>query len=544
MTAFISKFMIKLDKPLWGLSFFYICSVALLWNSSGTALVDDSLGILNNFQKTGWSDFLNSYGMTSLYFLHDAFSNLMFSLIGKSNLIWYLFMLVFHSSAAYFFYRFCFVMLTNDKNKNSRWISLFSSILFLLSAYLVENIMWLATYHYAVTILYIMYTLCYIAVRNGKLNGVQKIALMASYASMLTMHEIILIFPLAFLALMFYFRLHKETKINKWELLSLVFAFFFVDLIYFGLTKYLKGSYIPHYGEDHTTFNGIYSLGYTFYQYLAKYILFIHKYNFSIREKIYDVDRNTIMICIGVLSGLISGLIAYYKPDLRANKLPILIALFLLIFFIPISNMYFNWHFLYINDRLGYFFSPFLYFLFVYFLFKLDIKIAVGLCSIFLALNYIILRISIIEINESKYFTENILTKSYVNYLDKSPYILNLPFSYKGFYSLRKTHRLNSLMYFFHSKDINYRYTTSMPFFRSTDSIEIKRMADSIFHIELRAPESWLMKESLGGSDYENEEVKVNYADDNQSAMIYLKNYDRSQPILYCTGSRGFVEYK
>ena len=207
------------------------------------------------------------------------------------------------------------------------------------------------------------------------------------------MHEIILVFPLAFLALMFYFRLHIETKINKWELLSLGFAFFFVDLIYFGLTKYLKGSYIPHYGEDHTTFNGIYSLGYTFYQYLAKYILFIHKYNFSIREKIYDVDRNTIMICIGVLSGLISGLIAYYKPDLRANKLPILIALFLLIFFIPISNMYFNWHFLYINDRLGYFFSPFLYFLFVYFLFKLDIKIAVGICSIFLALNYIILRI-------------------------------------------------------------------------------------------------------------------------------------------------------
>ena len=111
MTAFISKFIIKLDKPLWGLSFFYICSVALLWNSSGTALVDDSLGILNNFQKTGWSDFLNSYGMTSLYFLHDAFSNLMFSFIGKSNLIWYLFILVFHSSAAYFFYRFCFKFL-------------------------------------------------------------------------------------------------------------------------------------------------------------------------------------------------------------------------------------------------------------------------------------------------------------------------------------------------------------------------------------------------------------------------------------------------
>jgi len=52
------------------------------------------------------------------------------------------------------------------------------------------------------------------------------------------------------------------------------------------------------------------------------------------------------------------------------------------------------------------------------------------------------------------------------------------------------------------------------------------------------------MKESLGGSDYENEEVKVDYADDNQSAIVYLKNYDQSQPILYCTGSRGFVEYK
>jgi hypothetical protein len=544
MNTFFSKFIIKLDKPLWGLSFFYICSVALLWNSSGTALVDDSLGILNNFKKNGWSDFLNSYGMTSLYFLHDAFSNLMFSFIGKSTHIWYLFVLLFHSSAAYFFYRFCFIMLIYDKNKNSRWISFFSSALFLLSAYLVENIMWLATYHYAVTMLYVMYTLYYIAIKNGKLNGVHKIALIASYAAMLTMHEIILIFPLAILALMYYFKLNKETRIIKKDLLSIGLAFFFVNLIYFGLTKYLKGSYVPHYGKDHIAFDGIYSLGYTFYQYLAKYTLFMHKFNFSIREKIYDVDKNTMMIFIGVLSSLIIGLIAYYRPTLRANKLPILMALFLLIFYLPIANMYFNWHFLYINDRLGYFFSPFLYFLFVYFLFKLNLKIAISLCSIYLALNYMILRMSMIEINESKHFTENILTKSYVNYLDKSPYILNLPFSYKGFYSLRKTHRLNSLMYFFHLKDINYHYTTSMPFFSPTDSIEIKRLADSIFHIELRAPGSWLMKESIGGSDYENAEVKVDYADDNQSAMIYLKNYDRSQPILYCTGSRGFVEYK
>lgn len=540
----INKFLNKLDKPFWGLSFFYVGSILLLWNSSGTALVDDSLGILNNFEKNGWSDFINSYGMTSLYFLHDAFSNLMYCLIGKSNFVWYLVVLLFHSSAAYFFYRFCFIILTQDKNKNSRWISIFSSALFLLSAYLVENIMWLATYHYAITILYVMYTLYFIATKNGKLNGVQRIALIVSYAAMLTMHEIVLLFPVAILALILYFGLNKETTQPKRELLSLGIAFFFVDLLYFTLTKYLKGSYIPHYGKDHIAFDGIYSLGYTFYQYLAKYTLFIHKFSFPIREKIYDVDKSTMIVLIGVMSCLIIGLIAYYKPNFRANKLPFLMVLFLLVFYIPISNMYFNWHFLYINDRLGYFFSPFLYFLFVYFLFKIDLKIAVCLCSIYLTLNYTVLRKSMIEINESKHFTENILTKSYLNYLDKSPYILNLPFSYKGFYSLRKTHRLNSLIYFYYLKDINYRYTTSMPFFSPTDSIEVKRMGDSIFHIQLQAPGSWLMKESLGGSDYENEDVKVDYADNNQSAMIYLKTYDRSQPILYCTGSRGFVEYK
>ena len=544
MSRIFSEFLIKLDKPFWGLSFFYVGSILLLWNSSGTALVDDSLGILNNFEKNGWSDFINSYGMTSLYFLHDAFSNLMYSLIGKSNFVWYLVVLLFHSSAAYFFYRFCFIILTQHKNKNSRWISIFSSALFLLSAYLVENIMWLATYHYAITILYVMYTLYFIATKNGKLNGVQRIALIVSYAAMLTMHEIMLLFPVAILALILYFGPNKETAQPKRELLFLGIAFFFVDLLYFTLTKYLKGSYIPHYGKDHIAFDGIYSLGYTFYQYLAKYTLFIHKFSFPIREKIYDVDKSTMLVLIGVMSCLIIGLIAYYKPNFRANKLPFLMVLFLLVFYIPISNMYFNWHFLYINDRLGYFFSPFLYFLLVYFLFKIDFKIAVCLCSIYLTLNYTVLRKSMIEINESKHFTENILTKSYLNYLDKSPYILNLPFSYKGFYSLRKTHRLNSLIYFYYLKDINYRYTTSMPFFSPTDSIEVKRMGDSIFHIQLQAPGSWLMKESLGGSDYENEEVKVDYADDNQSALIYLKTYDRSQPILYCTGSRGFVEYK
>ena len=99
-------------------------------------------------------------------------------------------------------------------------------------------------------------------------------------------------------------------------------------------------------------------------------------------------------------------------------------------------------------------------------------------------------------------------------------------------------------MYWAYDKDIDFTYTTSMPFFRPTDSIEITRKTDSIFHISLRAPEAWLMKESLGGSDYENDDVKVDYADDNQSALIAIKNYNKNQPILYCTGDRGFVEYK
>jgi hypothetical protein len=52
------------------------------------------------------------------------------------------------------------------------------------------------------------------------------------------------------------------------------------------------------------------------------------------------------------------------------------------------------------------------------------------------------------------------------------------------------------------------------------------------------------LKESLGGDDFENEEVMVDYADNNLSALIYLKNFGKNQPILYCTGSRGFVELK
>jgi hypothetical protein len=545
MKSIFSKLLIKLDKPLWGLSFYFILASIILWNTCGTSFVDDSLEWIVSYKKFGWKAYWHSYDMTSVYWFHDLFSNLMHIVFGKNNFAWYFIILSFHSSACYYMYRFLVLIFAHNDRTDGQAIAFIASLIFLFGAYHTENLFWIATYHYEVTIVYFFLSLFYLAFDKGVFIFKKRWWIIALFPFMLTMHEISFFFPFAFLLTIFYYRYDEAYTRHLWIKLikfGLPFAIFSIAILI--CTKLIKGSFIPHYGISHVQDHSLYGFLYTLVNYLIKHLVFIHNYSFPIREKFYDIDSKTMYVFFAICFALISFIIYRIKNSFSHYKDYFLILILMLLFYIPVSNMYFFWHFPIQNDRLGYYTSAFLYSLVALFLITSLRKIGIALSVIFLLFNVFFLRKNINALEESIHFTENITIPSYKPYLDKHPVILNMPYNYKGFYSFRKIFRFKSTMYWAHDRDIDFTYTTSMPFFNSTDSVEVNRINDSIFNIQLRAPGAWLMKESLGGSDYENEEVKVDYADDNQSAMIYLKNYNRSQPILYCTGSRGFVEYK
>lgn len=541
---FLSKniFLSYLNNWKYGIPLFYQLSVIAFWNNFGTSFTDDSLEWIVYFQKYGWDKYWQSYEMTSIYWMHDLFSNIMYLVFDKNSFAWYFIILFFHTTATYFWYRFLFIVLEDSKIKNAVWISLLSAFIFMTGAYHSENILWIATYHYTISLLYLTFGLYVIADRKANLILSDKFILFVPFPFMLTMHEIVFFFPFAFFAVLFFYNDYQwgQSKLKSYFLFMLPYGL--ASLAILVLTKAVKGSFIPHYGAGHIQNHSLYGFLYTLFNYVEKHFLFVHNMPYHLKEKLYDIDKST-MIIFFISSFVLIALYGYYLRN-RKNiiKLYVLFILLLLILFIPFSNMYFYWHFPFQNDRLGYYFSLVASTLFAFFLITQFKQVGIALSIIFIAINFYFLRYNIYKIESAHYFYHKLLTPSYEPYLNKKPVVLNLPYNYNGVYVYRHKLRMPSSLYFFYQKNIDYTYVLSTPFFSSTDSIIPTKISDSVYKITLAVPGGWLMNEAMGGSDYENEKVRVDYADDNQSAYIYLQQYDKTQPILYCTGSKGFVK--
>ena len=157
-----------------------------------------------------------------------------------------------------------------------------------------------------------------------------------------------------------------------------------------------------------------------------------------------------------------------FKHKISSFKDLIFVILLLVLFYIPVSNMYFFWHFPIQNDRLFYYPSAFLYAILVFVLIVFFNRIGILLSVVLIISNILVFRLNISSLEESIHFSEKIAIPSYKPYLDKKPIILNMPYNYKGFYSFRKIFRFKSSMYWAYDKDIDFTYITSMPFINPT----------------------------------------------------------------------------
>ena len=194
----MDKFLAKLDKSIWGISIYFILGAIVLVNSCGTSFVDDSLEWIVSYKKFGWNDFWHSYDMTSVYWFHDFFSNIMYLIFGKNNHAWFYVILFFHTTACYYFYRFLKNVFEYNQRVYSNLIAFNASMIFMFGAYNTENLFWIATYHYEITIVYLMICLFIISENKGLLSKIQLIGMLIPFPFMLTMHEISFFFSIVF----------------------------------------------------------------------------------------------------------------------------------------------------------------------------------------------------------------------------------------------------------------------------------------------------------------------------------------------------------
>lgn len=542
----IDKIDFYLGKSYRGIFIYFILGIVIFFNPYGTSFADDSLEILLDYDRYRWNGFVNSYGMNSVYYLHDATSHFLYYFFGKNNHLWFYFILFLHTTTSYFIYKFFKLVFERSLKIYSKEMALFISLLFMNSAYNTENLFWIATFHYNFCFLFFFYVAYYIANQQGILSTKSYLMILSVFGGLLTMHEITFFFPFGFYAIIHYFdNENKSTFQNTIKKACLfLIPFGLLECIVLGITKVLKGTFIPHYGMEHVKNYSLYNFLYTFYQHFIKIFGFVHFLNFKFREKLYEVNEKTMLVFFILLIFVLILFIKYKKVDFSQHREWLLIGFGIFLFYIPVSNMYFYWHFPVLNDRLEYFLLPFCYALFVMVMYGFFKSYAKYFVLLFLLINIFLFRIQINKIQESIHFTEHIVSKSYEKYLDKDPVILNLPYIYNGFYSFRKPHRFKNFMKFQYNKDIKFHYVSSMAFNSIQDSIEYKFINDSTIHMKNRGTDSWFLYESNGGIDYENEDLKVDFTENNQEAFVSLKFPIKNKTILYCQGKNGFVEIK
>ena len=477
----------------------YFCIVFFFYkNSHAIILTDDAFSFFKLFEENGFAGYSQNYGFTSLYYFTHLVNIIFYKLLGTNTFYWLVLMIFLHSLNAYL----CFILFKIYYKKhlieNATLIAGIASFIFLISPFQSENILWAATLHYALCLLLFFGIGIYILSLDKIQSSFSYFIIFLGYITSLLTMEMALVFPFSWYLLKegFQFDIRKTTFFKVW------LGLFTIIPLYFIATKLIKGHFIPHYSEVHLSNHGLVQYATQFLKYVSKTLFFTH---FSDHKNvIYTALESPLLLWI-VWAIIVSISTIYFIKHPAKTK--ILLTLFVLSFFflMPVINMYFMVVHQYENNRLGYYFSIFLFQFFVFMVFQ---------CKTYL--RYLIL---VPYILICFYFT-NIVSEDardagtiYKTCIQTFPhtksgivYLTNLPNNFKGFYLFRNLDRFKEALAFFRDKNPMMIAIAGTSLLHFQDSFRYEFFGDNILRVGHTNYGDYFMKRNLGATNYSEKE--------------------------------------
>lgn len=519
---------------------FLIITCIVYRNIPGNQFLDDSLSGIVSFNAQGWSGLKDSFGFTSIYYGHDLIYFGFYNLFGLNNLAWFILFTSIHALNAFIGFKFLKKILERRHIKHDFEIAFCAALLFLLSPYQTENVVWGATMHYLFSMLF-LWTGFFLY--NRFLNTKQIVPLICFwliFAFSLTTLEISLVFPaIYFVVFAFLWNIEIDKKQIYLHFRNIVLPMFLIETGYFILNKNVHGMYIGHY-ESKTHLQTLFSLQSvtTIEQYFAKFFGYIHFFPYDLRDKIYGLFEIDI-ITIGLPVLLMLLLVSAYKKRKEEVKLIYLILLLAIICLIPVCSMYFMYLNQVNNDRLSYFSSFFMSFLLVYFMSLFGKKTFITGAIIIACLNLFLLSGYIVRWEQAA----EIQRKACVTFQwadAENVYILNQPCYYKGVCVFRNKERLERALKIFRNIDMqdSIHEIAWANMNSPEDDISLKGNVNDTIELTLNEWGRWFWYNNKGAEDYANETAQVNFDNWNHSyKLVFNKPPGDKDVIIYFTRS-------
>ncbi len=535
-----SKYLKYLLLPL-----YWLAVVWLYHKGHKATLVDDGNAAIIDFIAQGWRGILNNYGMTSLYHFHDLVNNLWFLLFGLNEKAWFLLTATLHAVNSWFIFTNMSLFYEKCELKNGSIIAFAGSLMFLLSPYQSENIIWAATHHYGFALLFFMLMLNLLMrisesnlSRNAVLIGVL-------YVVSLTTREETLVYSGVFVAMFALLKLlNPATMISVRKFFGFIVApQALLIVLYFVATKLIKGNWIPHYGTTHIENLSIGNYATTFLQYLIKQLAFIHFFDYPVRDMVYGLvrEKTTVACAIALILLLFTAALLFFRNK-RALLVFTSLTISMVVLFLPVLNLYFMYLFRYENDRMGYFGSIMLYQIVPLVLFSLLPALGYVVCAVWL-----MIALHFSTITAACWQHAGIFYHNCINTLPQREgrlFFLNVPLKYQSIYVFRKEQRIRNAYNLYHANDTCHVNAIAWSLFHSPkDKLEIQHYSNDSIKVILRHSEtSWWMQGDKGATNFENDDVRFEVDEWGIGYTLKVKN-KKPDDSFWITTQHGFVNF-
>lgn len=522
---------------------FWLLALVLYWPTAGAGFVTDTLGWFQTYRNTGFTGIFKVFGDHSLHYLYHLFFFLLFKLFGFHGKGWLLVFTGLHAWVATLALTFFSNLFSRLNIRQGKWIAWAGSLLFFLSPYQTETLVWYACVHYLLCSAFVLAALR--AFTNYLERGTRQ-EIIAFYGwFVLSVFTLEIGFGLPLLVGAFALLLPLETyKAQQRGRLLAIFTLpsLMLVLLYFLLVKITRGSMAGHYGAaTHFNMDPHLLLG-NFSKYCAKIFALSAFWPHEKCATLYAIfEKPNWAWLLLPIAGIGVGVLIRWR-----NRIAPRVSLLLLLFLgfglalAPAVNLYFNTLTLIEGDRFTYLASVFAAMFTALGLNIIGRRAGSALLLLVLVVNLHFLRTNIISWKENKEVSEALL-KNFKWSEAPRIYLLATPDNYRGAYMFRSfaTDDYFSRRYDLQngtqleSKMVNVLQYNMQ---HKSEGVSVERVSDTDLKVTFNQWGNWWWYGSIGAANYETASYTVRIDEWSHSYIVHLKHKEPGAVYLYQIG--------
>ncbi|TAL61888.1 MAG: hypothetical protein EPN85_03765 [Bacteroidetes bacterium] len=512
--------------------FLFLTSLLVYRNCYDIRIPTDSFSFLLIVKNYGVSGLLHNYYSIGLALVADTVFLLGYNLFGSSTIGWFLSAMFFHSLNALLILLISLRLFVSFSVPGNFTLALFAALLFLLSPYQTEVLLWTPRIiNYVIAGTFILLSVYYMIKYSQNEKRTDLILFHVSFILATLSFETSLSFPAIPACYFILYRfIHRQSLKIKNILLNIVLPQAIILFMYFLTCKLWLGNWILHYGAKiHLDFSFSLAMGNTI-KYLAKFFLLYRYLPASRHEFLHDIlhtdiSNNYTIWLFAVATISLTGFLFYRSFSINKQNATLLLFLFLafLIMLIPVINLDTTFLGAVFSDRYGYLPSTFFYLflsVFIYLLFK---KAGGYVCAGLLIVNFVCLSATIPLWNEASDYSKRLIHNFIPHMSEQNIYVLNMPDNYNWIMTYRNG--FASTSEFIYEKKLKHLNEISGFYMTSPgDSVKVTRNDSLSFLVESMPARKSFLSKGTWAKSYETDSYSVSFSENLSSFTITFKD--------------------